>query len=186
MRTSERIDTSATFAADAQLGTWLTRIVNQPGADAAAKTEARPGRGAFRSEHDQTGQQPEADDWRISERNRRPRATLRAEIRRMLERRIDELPVAFRTVFVMREVEDMTVEETAECSRHPARHRPHPAVPRAGAAARGARARIDTATVDVFGFAGARCDRIVAARAGRVAADPRSSDGLRIPRVPVR
>ena len=34
-----------------------------------------------------------------------PNATLRAELRVILERRIDALPVAFRTVFVMREVE---------------------------------------------------------------------------------
>ena len=41
-------------------------------------------------------------------------AALRGEIRRMLEHRIDELPVAFRTVFTLREVEEMTVEETAD------------------------------------------------------------------------
>jgi RNA polymerase sigma-70 factor, ECF subfamily len=90
-------------------------------------------------------------------------AALRAEVRQLLEQRIDELPVAFRTVFVMREVEDMSVEETAECLGIP------PATVRtrlfrARALLRAALARdIDTATVDVFGFAGSRCDRIVAA-----------------------
>ena len=38
-----------------------------------------------------------------------PGATLRGELRRLLERRIDDLPVAFRTVFVMRDVEEMSV-----------------------------------------------------------------------------
>jgi len=84
-------------------------------------------------------------------------ATLRAEIRRALERRIDELPTAFRTVFVMREVEDMTVDETAECLSIPAatvRTR----LFRARALLREALARdMDMATVDVFGFAGERC-----------------------------
>ncbi len=88
--------------------------------------------------------------------------TMRAEVRRILERRIDELPVAFRTVFVMREVEDMTVEETAACLAIPAatvRSR----LFRARALLREALARdMDSATVDVFGFAGQRCDRIVA------------------------
>jgi RNA polymerase sigma-70 factor (ECF subfamily) len=90
------------------------------------------------------------------------RTTLRAEIRAILERRIDELPLAFRTVFVMREVDDMTVEQTAECL----------AIPPATVRTRLFRARsllrrslandIETATADVFGFAGERCDRIVA------------------------
>jgi RNA polymerase sigma-70 factor, ECF subfamily len=96
----------------------------------------------------------------MNEANRRPAP--RAEIRRALERSIDELPTAFRTVFVMREVEDMTVDETAECLSIPAatvRTR----LFRSRALLREALARdMDMATVDVFGFAGERCDRIVA------------------------
>ena len=97
-------------------------------------------------------------------------ATMRAEVRRMLERRIDELPVAFRTVFVMREVEDMTVEETAVCLSIPAatvRTR----LFRARALLREALASdMDSATVEVFGFAGERCDRIVAGVLAQAAA----------------
>jgi RNA polymerase sigma-70 factor, ECF subfamily len=84
-------------------------------------------------------------------------------MRRLLERRIDELPLAFRTVFVMREVEDMTVQETADSLSIPAvtvRTR----LFRARALLREALARdVDTETLNVFGFAGARCDRVVAA-----------------------
>jgi RNA polymerase sigma-70 factor (ECF subfamily) len=86
----------------------------------------------------------------------------------MLERRIDELPVAFRTVFVMREVEEMTVQETADCLAIPAatvRTR----LFRARAMLRTALARdLDHATVDVFGFAGQRCDRIVSSVLSRL------------------
>jgi RNA polymerase sigma-70 factor (ECF subfamily) len=82
-------------------------------------------------------------------------------MRRLLERRIDELPVPFRTVFVMREVEEMSVEETADCLGIPAatvRTR----LFRARALLREALARdVDLAAGDVFAFAGARCDRIV-------------------------
>jgi RNA polymerase sigma-70 factor (ECF subfamily) len=89
-------------------------------------------------------------------------------VRRILERRIDALPVAFRTVFVLREVEDMTVEETAACLSIPAatvRTR----LFRARALLREALARdMDSATVDVFGFAGERCDRMVAAVLARL------------------
>ena len=94
--------------------------------------------------------------------SRRPRRRCARELRRLLERQIDDLPLAFRTVFVMREVEDMTVEETAECLAIPAatvRTR----LFRARALLRESLARdIDIATSDVFAFAGARCDRIVA------------------------
>jgi RNA polymerase sigma-70 factor (ECF subfamily) len=89
-------------------------------------------------------------------------AIWRAEVRQIIERRLDELPVAFRTVFVLRDVEDLSVEETAACLSIPAatvRTR----LFRARALLREALARdLDRATSDVFGFAGARCDRIVA------------------------
>jgi len=149
------------FRGTAALGTWLTRIVVNhalmrvrrhkrdrvvvPFADPAAG-DARP------------AESDVADDTRESA----TATVIRGEIRRMLERRIDELPVAFRTVFVMRDVEDMTVEETAACLGIPA-----PTVRtrlfRARALLRAALARdVDTATLDVFGFQGERCDRIVA------------------------
>ena len=38
----------------------------------------------------------------------------RAEIRRLLEEAVDDLPEAFRIVFIMREIEGCSVEETAE------------------------------------------------------------------------
>ena len=41
------------------------------------------------------------------------RATAQQEIRRLIERAIDDLPELFRVVLVMREIEDMSVEETA-------------------------------------------------------------------------
>ncbi len=68
----------------------------------------------------------------------------------------------------MREVEDMSVEETAHClSITPATVRTR--LFRARALLREALARdIDTATGDVFAFAGARCDRIVAAVLARL------------------
>jgi RNA polymerase sigma-70 factor (ECF subfamily) len=157
----------ADFRGAAQVGTWLTRIViNQalirlrrqkrdrvvvPFADRDAMDQDR----ARREVADERTESPAS-------------ATLRGEIRRMLERRIDELPVAFRTVFVMREVEDMTVQETADCLAIP------PATVRtrlfrARAMLRAALARdIDTATIDVFGFAGERCDRIVSAVLSRL------------------
>ena len=153
----------ADFRGDAQLSTWLTRIVvNQ--ALMRLRRERRH-RVVVPFE-----QQDEHEQVEVADEKAEPpsSAALRAEVRQLLEQRIDELPVAFRTVFVMREVEDMTVDETAECLGIPAatvRTR----LFRARALLRAALARdIDTATVDVFGFAGARCDRIVAGVLARI------------------
>ncbi len=85
----------------------------------------------------------------------------RAQMRGILERRIDALPESFRAVFVLRAVEELSVEETAHCLGIPAetvrsRHF------RAKALLREALAReVDIAERSLWEFAGARCDRIV-------------------------
>ncbi len=149
------------FRGDSRLATWLTRIViNQALGrlrsrrrdnvvellDDRAQGAAAPMEQAV--DEDQ-GTSPEAE-------------AMRAELRRLLERKIDALPLAFRTAFILREVEEMTIEEAAECLAVPAatvRTR----VFRARALLRASLAEeMDVATTDVFAFAGARCDRIVA------------------------
>ena len=40
-------------------------------------------------------------------------AAARAEVRRLLERAVDQLPEHFRVVFMLRDIEEMSVEETA-------------------------------------------------------------------------
>ena len=93
-------------------------------------------------------------------------------MRRLLERKIDALPLAFRAAFMLREVEEMTIEEAAECLGIP-QATVRTRVFRARALLRASLAEeLDVATGDVFRFAGARCDRIVAgvlARLGRSA-----------------
>jgi RNA polymerase sigma-70 factor (ECF subfamily) len=168
------------FRGEARLGTWLTRIViNQ------ALMRLRKHRGDRVVVPFEDGRAPEPDpaeaDVADEHTESPPAATLRAEIRRALERRIDELPMAFRTVFVMREVEDMTVEETAEClSIPPATVRTR--LFRARALLREALARdMDMATVDVFSFAGERCDRIVAGVLARTLAPSSPADAASYP-----
>jgi RNA polymerase sigma-70 factor, ECF subfamily len=150
------------FRGESQLATWLTRIVINQALMRLRRQKRDRVVVPFGTGRGSDGQRPEAR--MADEKTESPtEATMRAEVRRMLERRIDELPVAFRTVFVMREVEDLTVEETADCLSIPAatvRTR----LFRARALLREALARdMDSATVEVFGFAGERCDRIVAA-----------------------
>jgi RNA polymerase sigma-70 factor (ECF subfamily) len=171
------------FRGGARLSTWLTRIViNQ----ALMRLRKHKRNRIVVPFGDGGGTEPDrAEVDVVDERNESPPgATLRAEIRRALERRIDELPIAFRTVFVMREVEDMTVEETADSLSIPAatvRTR----LFRARALLREALARdMDMATIDVFSFAGERCDRIVAGVLARSRAyEPASlADAPSIPR----
>ncbi|HZV92611.1 MAG TPA: sigma factor-like helix-turn-helix DNA-binding protein, partial [Caldimonas sp.] len=90
------------------------------------------------------------------------RVAMRGELRRLMEKRIDTLPDVFRTVFMLRAVEELSVEETAAALE----------IPEATVRTRFFRARsllreglsrdVDFAIADAFSFAGARCDRIVA------------------------
>ncbi len=155
------------FRGSSQLGTWLVRIV----ANHALMRLRRQKRSRvvvpIRERRRDGTAQPDMD-VADSAAESPPAATLRAEIRRILERRIDELPIAFRTVFVLREVEDMSVDETADCLGIP------PATVRtrlfrARSLLREALSRdIDLASGDVFAFAGSRCDRIVSNVLGRL------------------
>src|SRR5947207_3368463 len=86
----------------------------------------------------------------------------RKEMRLALESQIDALPDNYRAVFMLRAVEELSVEETAAVLEIP------PATVRtrffrARSLLREALAqKIDLAYEDAFSFAGARCDRIVA------------------------
>jgi len=153
------------FRGEAELSTWLTRIViNQALMRVRKRTRERVAV-PFGDRSDGTARELEVAD----ETSESPSdAAIRGEVRKVLERRIDELPEAFRTVFVMREVEDLTARETAECL----------GIPEATVRTRLFRARallrealdrdIDTARGGVFSFDGARCDRIVANVLARV------------------
>jgi RNA polymerase sigma-70 factor (ECF subfamily) len=150
----------AEFRGDAQLSTWLTRIVVNQALQALRRLRREQVVVLF----DESPE--ERDETQFIADSLAPvlpeKTMLRDELRRLIERKIDELPDGYRTVFMLREVEDLTVEETAV-----ALGIPEPTVRsrlfRAKARLRGALAEeLDVATQDVFGFDGERCDRIVA------------------------
>lgn len=94
----------------------------------------------------------------------------RHEIRRLLEAKIDGLPEALRIVFVLRALEELSVEETAA-----ALGIPEPTVRTRFFRARsqlreGLSREIDFAFDEVFAFAAERCERIVARVMARLAA----------------
>jgi RNA polymerase sigma-70 factor (ECF subfamily) len=90
------------------------------------------------------------------------RIAMRGQIRRLMEARIDLLPDGFRSVFMLRAVEELSVEEVSQALD----------LPEATVRTRFFRARgllreglsrdVDLALGDAFSFDGERCDRIVA------------------------
>jgi RNA polymerase sigma-70 factor (ECF subfamily) len=152
---------AAEFRADAKLSTWLTRIVvNQ--ALVRRRNQRRERIVVPFSDLSADERRPHESDAVDESADSPEHSMARAEVRRLLERKIDELPVAFRTVFVLREVDELSVAETAACL----------SIQEATVRSRLFRARgllreslaseLDLATGDIFQFAGERCDRVVA------------------------
>lgn len=150
------------FRGEAKLATWLVRIVVN---EAIARMRKRKRRAEIIELSGDSAQQ--GDDTEVTNMNQASpeqpeQAALRKETRRLLEAKIDQLPDAFRTVFVLRALEEMSVEEAAICLDIPeatVRTRYF----RARSLLREALAReIDFSFESAFSFAGDRCDRIVA------------------------
>jgi RNA polymerase sigma-70 factor (ECF subfamily) len=144
----------AKFRAEASLATWLTRITLN---EALGRLRRRPtvdlsildspqGRGA------QVIPFPTMPSTEDPER-----VAAQHEIRGLIEQAIDELPELFRVVFVMRAVEDMSIEETADFLNL----RPETVKTRLHRARKLLQQALDEklapALTDVFPFAGNRC-----------------------------
>ncbi|MGH7044006.1 MAG: RNA polymerase sigma factor [Acetobacteraceae bacterium] len=167
------------FRNDASLSTWLSRIaINEA---LACLRKRRPVAGL--EEVDEMAFSsgiPELAAFGIRDRGNPEELATRHEVRMLLERAIDTLPTIFRTVFVLRAVEQMSVEETADCLDIPGEtvktrfHRAKNLLRKA--------LGIEMAALlpDTFPFAGPRCDRIVAATLVRLerAEPPRSGVSL--------
>jgi len=147
------------FRGDAKLSTWLARIVAN---EALGRVRKRARRaeivplqpGASETEIEQVA------DQNMDETPER--SAQRVEMRRLLEAQIDSLPEDYRVVFVMRAIEEMSVEETAEALEIP-QATVRTRLFRARSLLReGLAAKIDLACEEAFTFAGERCDRIVA------------------------
>ena len=94
----------------------------------------------------------------------------RAQIRGVIEHAVDDLPEAFRIVFIMRDIEECSIEETAanlDLKPETVKTRLH----RARRLLREALdARLASTMVEAFPFLGARCGRITEAVLARLAA----------------
>lgn len=147
------------FRGDAKLSTWLTRIVVNEAIARSRKASRRAEIIRLDGDIEPSGEQTMND----ASSELPEQAAMRAEARRLLEKNIDRLPDVFRTVFVLRALEEMSVEEAAASL----------GIPEATVRTRFFRARsllrealsreIDIAHEEAFAFDGERCDRIVAA-----------------------
>jgi len=157
------------FRGDAKVSTWLVRIVVNESITRLHKHARRAE--VIRLEGDELQDQHSSEDSMNDSPPELPeRAAVRAETRRLLEAKIDELPDAFRTVFVLRAVEEMSVEEAAAVLDIP-ESTVRTRFFRAKGMLREALSReIDFAHGDAFSFAGARCDRIIANVMAKLAA----------------
>ncbi|MBZ0111575.1 MAG: RNA polymerase sigma factor [Thermoanaerobaculia bacterium] len=146
------------FRGESRLSTWLTRVVINRALMRRRSQRSRPVLVPFEDES-----QREFNATRVSERKSESpiRKIQRSEIRRLIEQRLDDLPLNFRTVFVLREVEGLTMTEIAEILE----------IPEATVRSRLFRARrllrnalesdIEAVTGDLYEFGGTHCDRIV-------------------------
>jgi RNA polymerase sigma-70 factor (ECF subfamily) len=139
-----------TFRGESKLSTWLVRIT----ANEALMRRRRNANAAT------APADVEPDDLGSNEPGPESDAQ-RGEMRRLLETHIDALPDDYRSVFMLRAVEELSVGETGAAL----------GIPDATVRSRYFRARrllrdwlggeIDDTQPDAFAFAGARCDRIV-------------------------
>ena len=148
LRAFSRLDS---YRGEAALGTWLARMA----INIAISSQRRKGRhvplpeaeGAIDMQNLEAGEGPDASAERM-------------EMRALLQASIAALPVIYRSVFMLRAVEDMSVEEAAFClgvSQDVVKTR----FLRARAMLREDLAtRVETNAHDTFQFAGARCDAV--------------------------
>ncbi|MDB5441546.1 MAG: polymerase sigma factor [Caulobacteraceae bacterium] len=149
------------FRVEASLATWLTRIVINEARGRLRRRRRTTGLDAIEAAQEAGAEiimfprsfgsgTPESD-------------AARAQARRLMEHAIDDLPEPFRLVFMLREIEECSVEETAQQLGI----KPETVKTRLFRArkllARALHERLASSLSEAFPFLGARCERITAA-----------------------
>jgi len=147
----------AAFRGDAQLSTWLTRIALNEALGRVRRRRPTAALEAVDLEGSRAGGRilafptspPASPDPEME--------ASRGQVRQLLERAVDSLPDGFRAVFVLRDIEGMSMEETAEQLRI----KPETVKTRLHRARKLLRARIEEevtgAFSSLFPFDGRRC-----------------------------
>jgi RNA polymerase sigma-70 factor (ECF subfamily) len=148
------------FRGDSSLATWLASIVMNEALGRLRHRHARVDSSTFDT------QRPEAEiiQFPLTVNSDDPERTMaQREILRLVEQATDNLPEVYRTVFVTRVIEGMSVEDTAELLGV----RPQTVKTRLHRARRLVREQMDRqigpVLLDAFPFAGRRCERMTLA-----------------------
>ena len=139
------------FAGEAKFSTWLTKI-------AVYEALGRLRKAKFEEELDEA----------MDGEDNPERAAYGRELQSAIEQAVDSLPPIYRTIFVMREMNELSVAETADClgiTQENVKTRLHRA--RTLLQTRLEQA-IGSASVHAFSYMGARCDRMTAAVMRRI------------------
>lgn len=154
------------FRGESSLATWLARITIN---EALRRRELRRASVDLEEAGDETTPAFEGR-WGGMPIATPEQAAARAEVRLLVEHAVDALPAPFRLVFVMRVIEQMSIEETAEALGIPpatVKTRLH----RANQQLREALGKEFAAALEgAFPFAGARCERLTRAVLARLSA----------------
>jgi RNA polymerase sigma-70 factor (ECF subfamily) len=160
----------ADFEGRSRFSTWLVRIAVNKALDRLRRrsrlvaldpeTEARPAESRRIASWSAASEDPEQH-------------SARRELAHRLERAIDALPDAFRAVYVLRDVDGMSTQETAaslDLEVATVKTRLHRA---RGLLRERLLGEFDAGAIEVFPFGGRRCDRLVAAVLARIESDAR-------------
>jgi RNA polymerase sigma-70 factor (ECF subfamily) len=155
------------FRGDAAFGTWITRIAMNEALGRLRRRRPTVDWDTYGANRHQA----EIINFPASAANSDPeREMAQGEIRAVLENAIDELPDAFRVVFVARIVEGMSIEETADLFGL----RPETVKTRLHRARLLLRTELDKqlgpALTSSFPFGGQRCERMTEALVRRICA----------------
>ena len=153
-----------TFAGTSSLSTWLTRIVVNEALDRRRRAQRRS---RMLNQESVLVLEEYREKLMAGSHSHSPeKALMRRQIAKLLEMAIARLPDTFRPVFVLREIEGLSVEDTAEASANPSSDGKDPAFTSTPTPAERVGSRICGALSETFVFAGADCetltDRVVA------------------------
>lgn len=150
------------FAGRASFPTWVTRIAFHE-----ALARVRKNKRWVPLEDPQGEIMPAANRSQSSPETPEAQA-MRGQLGRTLQSAVDALPETYRSVFVLREVEQLSTIETAEClgiSEEAVKTRLHRS---RALLRRDLESRIGPAIAEAYSFLGSRCDRTVARVLARI------------------
>ncbi|MBV8845538.1 MAG: RNA polymerase sigma factor [Bryobacterales bacterium] len=143
------------FEGRASFATWITRIAFH---EALSRRRIS---GRWRPLEDEAGNvMPESDLSQSTGRTPEAQA-IQSEMSRILQAAVDALPETYRSVFMLREVEQLNTTETAEClglSEEAVKTRLHRS---RVLLRRDLESRVGSTIREAYPFLGARCDRVV-------------------------